>query len=364
MPGSAKATPNPHDLSILDPMFNRSLDSQSGSRFRVRPMGGLLITALLAAGIVSCAASSGEGHADDSESLEPQSAQTASAGAAQTLRNPVDSAMEAHRIIDREAIEAYLKESGIKAEWQDNGMAVAYDKKGDGKAVHPGDVVRVHYTGMLLDGTVFDSSRERGEPLEFPIGQQRVIRGWDEGIPLFNVGGQGTLFIPSELGYGSRGFPGAIPEYSVLIFDIEVIDAFDPEEKAKQVKAEAQAAVEAYIKEEGLKTQQTESGLHYIMENPGTGAQAEAGKTVSVHYTGMLTDGTVFDSSVERGEPITFPLGQGRVIRGWDEGIALFKVGGKGKLIIPPHLGYGARSQGPIPANAVLIFDIELMDVQ
>ena len=109
----------------------------------------------------------------------------------------------------------------------------------------------------------------------------------------------------------------------------------------------------------------TASGLEYIEIEPGTGAQAEAGKTVSVHYTGKFQDGRVFDSSVSRGEPITFPLGQGRVIKGWDEGIALMKVGGKSQLIIPPSLGYGERGAGGvIPPNATLVFDVELVAVK
>ena len=109
----------------------------------------------------------------------------------------------------------------------------------------------------------------------------------------------------------------------------------------------------------------TESGLAYFMIKEGEGVQAEVGKTVSVHYTGKLIDGTKFDSSLDRGQPIDFPLGQGRVIPGWDEGIALLKVGGKATLIIPPHLAYGERGAGGIiPPNATLIFDVELVDVK
>jgi len=112
-------------------------------------------------------------------------------------------------------------------------------------------------------------------------------------------------------------------------------------------------------------TMKTASGLEYTEVEAGTGAQAEAGKTVSVHYTGKLQDGKVFDSSVSRGEPITFPLGAGRVIRGWDEGIALMKVGGKAQLIIPPNLAYGERGAGGvIPPNATLVFDVELVSVE
>ncbi len=109
----------------------------------------------------------------------------------------------------------------------------------------------------------------------------------------------------------------------------------------------------------------TTSGLEYIEVEAGTGAQAEAGKTVAVHYTGKLQDGKVFDSAVSRGEPIEFPLGKGRVIKGWDEGIALMKVGGKAQLIIPPDLGYGERGAGGvIPPNATLVFDVELVSVE
>lgn len=108
----------------------------------------------------------------------------------------------------------------------------------------------------------------------------------------------------------------------------------------------------------------TGSGLIFTLTRPGTGAQAKAGDTVSVHYTGLLTDGTVFDSSVTRGEPIKFPLGMGHVIRGWDEGIQKLHVGGQAVLIIPPELGYGAGGVGPIPPNATLIFVVELVEVK
>ena len=108
----------------------------------------------------------------------------------------------------------------------------------------------------------------------------------------------------------------------------------------------------------------TASGLEYIEVEAGTGEQAAAGKTVSVHYTGKFQDGKVFDSSISRGEPIKFPLGAGRVIKGWDEGSALMKVGGKAQLVIPPHLAYGeSGAGGVIPPNATLVFDVELVSV-
>ena len=109
----------------------------------------------------------------------------------------------------------------------------------------------------------------------------------------------------------------------------------------------------------------TKSGLDYNETKAGEGAQAVAGKTVKVHYIGKFPDGKVFDSSVSRGEPIEFVLGRGRVIKGWDEGIARMKVGGKAVLTIPPGLAYGERGAGgAIPPNATLVFEVELVSVK
>jgi FKBP-type peptidyl-prolyl cis-trans isomerase len=109
----------------------------------------------------------------------------------------------------------------------------------------------------------------------------------------------------------------------------------------------------------------TPSGLKYWDVKAGTGDKAIGGMDVTVHYTGWLTNGQKFDSSVDRGEPFTFRLGAGRVIKGWDEGVAGMKVGGKRRLEIPPDLGYGARGAGgAIPPNATLVFDVELLAVR
>mgnify|MGYP006350369737 FL=1 len=109
----------------------------------------------------------------------------------------------------------------------------------------------------------------------------------------------------------------------------------------------------------------TPSGLKYLDQVVGTGEVAVAGKTVNVHYTGWLENGKKFDSSVDRGQAFSFPLGAGRVIKGWDEGVQGMKVGGKRKLTIPSNLGYGPQGAGGgIPPNATLIFDVELLGVR
>lgn len=108
----------------------------------------------------------------------------------------------------------------------------------------------------------------------------------------------------------------------------------------------------------------TSSGLQRADVEVGTGTEATPGRTVVVHYTGRLVNGDTFDSSRRRNEPFTFTLGAGEVIRGWDEGVAGMRVGGKRALVIPPALGYGNRPVGPIPAGSTLVFDVELLDVR
>jgi peptidylprolyl isomerase len=106
------------------------------------------------------------------------------------------------------------------------------------------------------------------------------------------------------------------------------------------------------------------AGLKSTDEVVGTGAEAVEGKTVSVHYTGTLENGTKFDSSRDRNDPFEFTLGRGEVIKGWDQGVAGMKVGGKRKLVIPPDLGYGSQDKGTIPPNSTLLFDVELLEVK
>lgn len=230
----------------------------------------------------------------------------------------------------------------------DSGLKYKITLHGEGLMPENGDKVVLHYTGKFENGEVFDSSLQRNKPFSFELGAGRVIKGWDEGVALLHVGDKATFVIPPEIGYGSMA-RGPIPANSTLIFDVELLDI------------EPQPKVEPYITE-GLELHTTDSGLQYYIVDPGNGDMPSQGSLVSVHYTGYLQDDTIFDSSVKRGEPFMFQLGIGRVIKGWDEGVALMKTGAKYRFIIPSDLGYGSRSAGPIPAGSTLIFDVELLD--
>ena len=234
----------------------------------------------------------------------------------------------------------------------DSGLQYTEIEEGSGPVPQVGEIVTIHYKGTLEDGTEFGSSYSQDEPVQFPLGRGVVLPGLDEGIAMMKEGGKAKLVIPPELAYGEQGAGDAIPPNATLIFEVELV-SIQPGSPAAPTKVDEADYIAA------------ESGLKYYDLQVGDGPSPQSGQQVSVHYTGWLEDGTKFDSSLDRGQPFTFVLGNGRVIRGWDEGVATMKVGGKRQLVIPPELAYGQQGAGGvIPPNATLIFEVELLAVR
>ena len=229
-----------------------------------------------------------------------------------------------------------------------SGLEYTITEKGNGKKPEIGDKIKVHYTGKLLNDTVFDSSVQRGQPFEFKLGAGQVIKGWDEAFQLLQVGDKATIKLPADIAYGAQA-QGKIPANSTLIFDVELLGVT---EGVRQWSAKG--------KEKD--TIKTASGLKYILFERKDGVSC-AGAKATVHYSGYFRDGKMFDSSVERGNPFTVKVGAGQVIKGWDEGLALLHKGEKAKFIIPYDLAYGEKGYGPIPPKTDLIFDVEIVDV-
>ncbi len=234
----------------------------------------------------------------------------------------------------------------------DTGVDITDVVVGSGDAIGT-DVadVKVHYTGTLADGTVFDSSRTRGMPFQYRANAGRVIAGWESGVRGMKVGGVRKLVIPPHLGYGDRDM-GAIPPGSTLTFEIELLSVSAlrmPPSKPPTVSAE--------------KWIETGSGLRYADLGVCTGDTPPPGSVVSAEYTGWLASGQMFDSSYNRADPLSFPLGAGRVIKGWDEGVASMSKGCERLFEIPANLAYGDRGAGGlIPPGATLTFQIKLVD--
>lgn len=237
-----------------------------------------------------------------------------------------------------------------------SGLIIEVIEKGDGAVPQTGDIVSVHYTGSLkANGEVFDSSREVGRPFEFPLGKGRVIPGWDEGIALLNVGTKAKMTIPANLGYGNRD-NGPIPANSDLIFEVELMG----------ITAAPKPILHEVFDTLSAEKIVTNSGLICYIVEKGDGPKVEIGSNVSVHYYGYLAEtAQKFDSSFERGEPITVQVGARQVIPGWEEGLSLLTQGSKAKLLIPAALAYGDQGiPGVIPGGAELAFDVQIMKVQ
>jgi peptidylprolyl isomerase len=235
------------------------------------------------------------------------------------------------------------------AEKTASGVASKVLTKGTGTD-HPRvqDRVRVHYTGWTKDGKMFDSSVPSGNPAVFGVGQ--VIPGWTEALQLMVAGEKRRVWIPSKLAYGDTPRGGA--PAGDLTFDIEMLDVMkapDPPKVPEDVAAPPKTA------------KKTASGLAYRVLKPGTGKHPTATDAVRVHYTGWTTDGKMFDSSVMRGQPITFSLQQ--VIKGWTEGVQLMKVGETARFWIPGNLAYGDKPTRPGAPAGTLVFDIELLGI-
>ncbi|MEZ5047606.1 MAG: FKBP-type peptidyl-prolyl cis-trans isomerase [Chitinophagaceae bacterium] len=278
---------------------------------------------------------------------------------------------------DDKALQSYFKQKNITPLKTNSGLYYSIEKEGSGEKPSANDKVSMNYRGTLLDGTIFDSNIDsvfkHVNAFEFKLGKGQVIKGWDEGIALLNKGTKATLYIPSTLAYGATPRPGGeanpkgIPANSPLVFDVEVVDIKKPINEDEVLKA--------YFKEHNLNPTRTASGLYYIIKENGEGELAKENQEINMNYNGYLLDGSKFDSNTDslfaHVSPFKFTLGKGQVIKGWDEGIALLNKGAKASLYIPSNLAYGQRSMpgnqaNPkgIPAESILIFDVEVMDIK
>ena len=260
----------------------------------------------------------------------------------------------------------------------ENGVSLKYFKNGSGDFVENGEIIMFNLLYYDNEG----NEQFRSQPNE-PVLQQKDSL-W-ENIPFLNVISTlkegDSVFFQLSLDQFLGFIPGAnypdslgseLMSFYAGIEDIMTREEFENYQKEQYEKMKMNddqqlsidlELIDNYLKENNIEAIKTESGLRYVVQKEGEGRNAAPGDNVSVHYTGMLLNGEVFDSSLER-QPLSFTLGQGMVIQGWDEGISYFNKNAKGTIYIPSYLGYGERGAGggAIPPNAVLVFEIELID--
>lgn len=236
------------------------------------------------------------------------------------------------------------------------------------------DIITVTMDYGIEDSTMF-TSVDVPQPIQMQVNEPLFKGGFMEGFTLMHLGDSAEFLMKTDSVFKhffrSKTPPG-IDTIEYMWFRIGLEDIKTQEEAAKERQMameknrnEEKVNRDAYLKEHSITVEPTESGLYYIETKKGSGKTPEPADTVQVHYTGYLLDGTKFDSSLDRDKVFEFPLGQGRVIPGWDEGIGMMRVGGKARLIIPSSLGYGERGAGQaIPPFSTLIFDVELVGIK
>lgn len=265
---------------------------------------------------------------------------------------------------------------GAKFEENENGlMYKIYDVAVDENDRTPvdGDIITAAITYGTEDTTFYVMPEPQAMMLP-PVAYPGDL--W-EGVAMMTTGDSAVFVLDAEdffrktLGFRGEALPFELDSTSRIqcaIYITEIMDQETAQQKHEEELAvkenEELAMLSTYLKENNITATPTENGMYFIRTKEGKGAKAENGKTMVMHYTGKFLDGSKFDSSLDRGTPFEFPLGQGRVIKGWDQGVAMMNVGDKATFIIPSSLGYGSQDRGPIPAYSTLIFDVELVDVK
>ena len=282
------------------------------------------------------------------------------------------------------SLEAYLQNKQLSTQSTAEGLHYLSQKNGNGAPPTDGQYALINFKAMLLDSTVFDQSPPN-EPFIFQLGNREVIKGLDKAVRLLKKGGSAVFFLPPSLGYMHYGVKDRVPPNSPLIYEVELLDILDFEqydrymrqleereriEFEQQEKAQFQRDLQLiaeYAAAQQLKTQRTQAGVSYAISKAGKGPNAKPGNLLTVGYEGFLLDGTPFEQSGED-KPFEFVLGQGKAMEGWEDGLRFFNKGSEGWLLIPSKLAYGplAIQEGSIsiPANAVLVFKIKVMDVK
>lgn len=255
----------------------------------------------------------------------------------------------------------------------DNGLYYRLFTNNGGENPQIGDLLELTMSCSVNDTVVILPLTKNIIPMTEPSFWSDFV----EGFSMMHKGDSASFIVDIDSSFvnlfGYNTLPPQFSSTDIMRFEVR-LDDFYPESEfrfrmieniKKNYPAETEKAaseLNAYLEKNGVVAQPTSTGLYYVKTQDGTGEKPSKGSTVKAHYTGYLLDGTVFDTSIERGEPIEFVLGVGQVIPGWDEGIAMMSKGEKAVLYIPYYLAYGDRDLGVIPPFSNLVFEVELID--
>ncbi|MBN8824682.1 MULTISPECIES: FKBP-type peptidyl-prolyl cis-trans isomerase [unclassified Spirosoma] len=264
----------------------------------------------------------------------------------------------------------------------DNGLKYQIHEQSEGtRKGKVGDILTLHLTLMNNKDSILRDTHKEGAPFQMLLQVPPFKGSYEEGLAMLGKGDSATFYVSADSLFtrAMQPLPPGVQKGSDIGIAVKVLNIQTEDEYKKQQAADFDKqkgidakVIDSYVAKNGLagKGQKTQSGVYYIVTQPSSGPAPKAGEIVKVRYTGKLLNGTIFDSSEKSlnpqasGEPVQFPIGVGQVIPGWEEGVMKMHKGEKATLIIPSTLAYGSRANPKIPANSVLLFDIELLDIQ
>lgn len=268
-------------------------------------------------------------------------------------------------------------------ETTESGLIYMFHREADEKLTAAiGDILELEFVMKSANDSVLDDTRKHGSPQKVSLNESMFKGDLYEGLAMLSVNDSATFMFSAD-SFFKHYSGGQLPEFiksgenltfGVTLKSIQPKAEFEKEKEKKMAEMQKQMAErqqqeaierDAYLKQNNIIVKPTESGLYYLETKKGKGKKAETGKTVLVHYTGKFLDGRVFDSSVQRNQPLELTLGQGQVIPAWEEAVGYMQVGTKATIVAPSHLSYGERGYpGAIPPFSTLVFEMELVEIK
>ena len=266
------------------------------------------------------------------------------------------------------ALAEYLVENNITVNPEPSGVYIIPLEKGKGRCPVKGEKVELDFSASLLNGQSVGTTFDSPDKFTFVLGEGYTIQGWEEIVPKMHLGERVLAIIPYDLAYGEHSV-GSIPAYSNLVYDIKLLkittakEMQEEAEKAmKALKADSEKAFAVYLKTNNI-ADHTKSGLYYAKSVFTEGGQPQVGQTAQIKFVATYLDGTMLGNSDQLGDHYDFVYGQGKVLKGLEEGVGLMRVGEKARFVLPYSLAYGENPYGNIPAYSNLVFDVELIDL-
>lgn len=280
----------------------------------------------------------------------------------------VEKMKESMKIEAKRALDEYVVNNNINVTPEPSGVYIIPIEKGKGRCPMKGEKVELDFSATLLNGQPVGSTFDSPEKFSFVLGEGYTIQGWEEIVPKMHLGDRVKAIIPFDMAYGEHSV-GEIPAYANLVYDIKLLKITtaaelqaEAERALKALKEESERAFFDYLKVNNI-TDYTASGLFFAKSLVTEGAQPQKGQTARIKFEASYLDGTPLGDSEQLGGQYDLVVGEGKVLKGLEEGIGLMRVGEKARFVLPYTLAYGANPYGNIPAYSNLVFDVELLDV-